>query len=519
MPSRLVQVGDARELLALGPPPGSVDCIITSPPYWDLKRYGQGHEQEIGHAEPTYEDYVLAVGDVLRDCLALSKPDGVLWLVADTLRARGEDRGRQLPLPFDIAREATKRGWRLQETIVWVKNKTLPYSGEGKLRNRIEYVLFFTRSRTFEHHPYRFAERHLPKAKWLAGWPERYHPLGNRPSNVWRFNIPDQGMWSHSERLHFCPFPQELVARCIGLTTNKGDLVFDPFAGVGTVPAQAVAMGRRGAGVELNATNVQLFEERTMPTFQREWEKRAYRRRLSQEDQRDEAHLILKLRILKAGKELMRLCERMAQSKPTGHPSASVESVIVREGRSCADLVDVESGEVSRPLARVALVAAISPEEAESLSTEIRAHLSAPPFSGLSTDIELEVVTPDQPAGLVPDEGQLCEFGQSRHGAFTTPLDERLFESRPRLLTTMRLPAPVHAGGKGPLDIAKHAAERQLLQRELGTGGTTSEIAGRLGVARSKLDALLLEHGLQNEPKSFAVALPDQRQVPIDGIG
>lgn len=517
MPNSLVQIGDARQLLAVGPPPGSVDCIITSPPYWDLKRYGLGHENEIGHAEPSYPEYVQAVSQVLKDCATLSKPNGVLWLVADTLRDRGTERGVQLPLPFDIAREAARWGWRLQETIVWVKKKTLPYSGEGKLRNLFEYVLFFTRSRTFKHYPHRFAERHRPDAKWLPGWPERYHPLGKRPSNVWEIQIPTQGMWSHSERLHFCPFPQELVARCIGLTTDKGDLVFDPFAGVGTVPAQAVAMGRRAAGLELNPANVQLFQERTMPSFQRDWEAGAARRSLAHHDQRDEAELILKLRLLKSGKEVMRLCERLAHSNPAGHPSAAVESVVVREGRACTALIDVDAGSVGRPLASLLLLAGLTDDASAALLAEVREHLSGAPFAGLSIDIELAVAVPDKADALLVDSG-LWEFGQSRHGAFTAALDERLFPSRPRLLTTIRLPAPVQAGGQGPMQMARDEAERQLLMREVTAGGTATEVAARLGVARSQLDRLLLKHGLREPPQSFAVALPDQLQTPVDEI-
>jgi DNA modification methylase len=511
----LMLCADARDAASLPIAEGSVDCIVLSPPYWDLKRYGEGDDREIGHAEADYGEYVRAVGDVLESCFAWSKRNGVMWLVADTVRARGADRGRQLPLPFDLAREAETRGWRLQETIVWVKNKTLPYSGEGKLRNLIEYVLFFTRSRTFKHYPHRLAERHMPDAEWLAGWPERYHPLGRRPSNVWNIPIATQGMWSHSERLHFCPFPQDLVARCIGLTTDTGDTVLDPFAGVGTVPAQAVAMGRFGVGIELNPTNVELFEQRTMPAFQASWEGRAASRRLAREDQHAEAVLILQLRLLKAGKETMRLCERLTQASPSRHPAAAVESVVVHDA-DMAGLVDVEAGKVGRPTARVTLLARLSGDEQEQLLAEIKEALSASPFSGLSLDIDIDFRTPEDADSLVSDGARLLEFGQSRHGAFTAARDERLFPSRPRLLTTITLPAVVQPAALTPLELARRNAERALIQREMSAGGSLAEIARRLGIHLSQLDALLVRHGLREEPRSFAVALPEQLQVDID---
>ncbi|HEX8207709.1 MAG TPA: DNA methyltransferase [Solirubrobacteraceae bacterium] len=508
--------GDARKLRDLPVAEGSVDCIITSPPYWDLKRYGDGSEDEIGHREGTYAEYLSAVGAVFEESLRLAKPDAVMWLVADTLRGRGADRGRQLPLPFDLAREAEAHGWRLQETIVWVKNKTLPYSGEGKLRNLIEYVLFFTRSRQFKHYPHRFAERHLPDAEWVAGWPERYHPLGRRPSNVWHIRIPTQGMWAHSERLHFCPFPQELVARCIGLTTNKGDLVFDPFAGVGTVPAQAVAMGRRALGVELNPTNIELFRERTLPAFQRDWEAKAAGRRLARDDQRNEAILLLQLRLLKAGKELLRLCERLAQANTSDHPAAAVESVVVHRSPELPGLVDVEAGAVGRPTAHVTLLAQLEPDDHATLLAEIRPALRRPPFAGLSLDVEIQISDPDEIEQRLVSGEELLEFGQSRHGAFTAELDDRLFPARPRLLTTLRLPAPVVVKGDSPLELARQHGERQLLERELRQGGGPDEIARRLGVHRSQLEELLVRHGLREEPRSFAVPLPEQIQVRLD---
>lgn len=513
MPNPTMLCADARELATLGIPAGSVDCIVTSPPYWDLKRYGDEHGDEIGHREDDYAKYVAAVGDVLKACLVLAKPEGVMWLVADTLRARGSDRGRQLPLPFDLAREAKRYGWRLQETVIWTKMKTLPYSGEGKLRNLFEYVLFFTRGRAFKHYPHRFAERHLPETEWLPGWPERYHPLGRRPSNVWEIPIPTQGMWSHSARLHFCPFPQQLVARCIGLTTDTGDTVLDPFAGVGTVAAQAVAMGRKGIGVELNPTNVELFRERTMPAFQANWEARASARALARDDQRAEAGLVLKLRLLKAGKEVYRLCDQLAQNSPSGHPAAAVEGVVVHDA-DVDSLIDIEAGTVGRPTARLTLVATLRTEERAKLTRALEVPMTAQPFSGLSLDFAIDICDPTA-IGDAAGDRDLLQFGQSRHGAFTVALDDHLFPARPPLLTTVSLPAPVQPGALTPLELTRQQAERSLIESELARGGEPGDVARRLGLHRSQLEDLMVKHGLREAPRSFAVTLPEQLPVVV----
>ena len=222
--------GDARRLQELGFKSESVDCLITSPPYFNLKRYDTDATTELGHGQDL-DDYIADLRSILAECFAIAKPSGVLWLVIDTLRrpAPQGGLGELVPLPFRVGDAAAEVGWRLQDVVVWEKNKTLPYSGQGKLRNLIEYVLLFTKSQDFKHRPFRVAERHGNEAEWLAGWPDRYHPLGRRPANIWKIPIPTQGMWAHSERLHFCPFPQQLVARCIELTTDKGDLVLRPF--------------------------------------------------------------------------------------------------------------------------------------------------------------------------------------------------------------------------------------------------------------------------------------------------
>ena len=258
---------------------------------------------------------------VLEESLAASKDTGVMWMVVlNTLRhpVRSERESELLPLPALLAQLAQEVGWRFHDQLIWRKNKTIPYSGERKLRNLVEYILLLSKGREFKHRPYRLAERHQPNAEWLAGWPERYHPLGRNPSNIWDIDIPTQGIWSHSERLHFCPLPSELVRRCIDLTTDVGDVVLDPFAGIGTVPAQAEAMGRRGVGVELNRRFIQIFEDRTRPEFLAAWEQGARERQLQRADQASEAAVIVRLRALKAGKELLRSLRRTAQMRPSG---------------------------------------------------------------------------------------------------------------------------------------------------------------------------------------------------------
>jgi DNA modification methylase len=503
--------GDARDLSALGLKSGSVRCTITSPPYLDLKTYADGDDREIGQGQDKQE-YLDAVGLVLEQVWELSREDGVLWLVADTLRERksvSSGLAELTPLPFELAEVAQRKGWRFQDVVIWKKDKTLPYSGQGKLRNLMEYVLFFTRSEDFLHRPFRCAERHLPGAEWLAGWPERYHPLGLRPSNVWDIDLYTQGTWSNLGGRHACPFPQELVARCIELTSDKGDIVLDPFAGIGTVVAQAIAMGRSGVGMELHPGNVQIFGEQVLPRFQREWEAEAELRRLDRADQRSEAELIMRLRLLKAGKELLRAVQRLAGTRADGHPAAHIQRVVVLGSPELGTGIDVDAGTICRAGGRLLLVGELDAPEQELLREELQGLLAAPPFTTFGIEFDAEVVTAAE-LERQTDVNSLLEFGLSRHGSFTSRVDERLFKSPPQLMTDIRLPVAVQGNSETELDRARMRGERQLLASELAEGHSLEVIAQRVGVPQADLHRRLIDHGLLEKPQSFAVSLPGQ---------
>lgn len=510
MTDRIVTQGDARELEQLGFEPGSVDCIITSPPYFNLKRYNVEDGAEVGQNQ-TLEEFFGDLGEIFGACWKLAKQTGVLWMVVDTLRLPTSERRkgagglRELePLPFRLADVAREAGWRLQEVVIWKKNKTLPYSGQGKLRNLIEYVLLLTKSQDFKYRSFRLAERHGAGAEWLSGWPERYHPLGRQPSNIWEIPIPTQGMWAHSERLHFCPLPEELVARCIELTTDKGDLVLDPFAGIGTVPAQAEAMGRLGRGVELNPAFIEIFEERILPTFQAVWESHAETRRMSHEDRMQEAETIMMLRSLKAGKELERLLSRWTQEGPVGSPAASVESVIVEPPQEFSPYIDLKEGRVSRPPVKLTVLADASPEEEKALLTGLKSELEKPPFSTFGLDLSIETVTRKGYLNGAEDRC-LYEFEHSRRETKTWPTDLGLSTSLPRLLSTAALDHKVEGARESPLDSFRKEAEKRFLEVEFEKARDIPDLAAELRLPQAEVRDLLKSHGLDNSQQTFGI--------------
>ena len=249
MSKKLLAPGDARNLCDFGYSPDSVDCFITSPPYFNLKRYDEGAVAELGQGQ-ALDDYLEDLGGILESCFTLAKPTGVLWLVVDTLRTPSASGGLgQLePLPFRISDVAQRSGWRLQEVVIWEKNKTLPYSGQGKLRISLSTFCCSRRASSSSIGRFAYLTVTAPRPSGLPGGQSATTRSVSDQQIYGRFRSPRRVLGLTQRGSIFVPLPQELVARCIELTTDKGDLVLDPFAGIGTVPAQAEAMGR-GVGV------------------------------------------------------------------------------------------------------------------------------------------------------------------------------------------------------------------------------------------------------------------------------
>ncbi len=290
---RGLNVGNAQDLLSLWkglPPPRS---IITSPPYLDMHDYGNA--SKIGARGQGVEDYLILMSQLFRDCHQVSAADATFWLVAGTVRRNG----RLVPLPDRLAVCAENTGWTLREAITWDKQKALPWTHHGELRDITEQVLLFSKADNF-----RFDATELrspiPNSIWWRRYPERYSPNGAMPTNLWSIPIPTQGSWA-GIRTHFCPFPEELTYRMLSLTTVKDDTVLDPLAGIGSVPAMADAMGRVGYGLELTAEYERSYEytARSAKGFLARLEGDSHRRE-------DFRQIVIQLRLLKFAKHLGR---------------------------------------------------------------------------------------------------------------------------------------------------------------------------------------------------------------------
>ena len=266
-------------------------AVITSPPYLDTQDYG--FPNQIGHGQ-TQEQYLKDLRTVFQHCWNLSSEDATMWLVLGAVRRNG----KLVQLPEVVTGIAGEVGWIPREQITWAKGKSLPWARTGEFRDVTEQAILLSKSDDF---PFNLNDLLSPdpSSPWWKRYPERYSPLGRRPTNLWDIPIPTQGSWKPGPG-HLCPFPNELTFRMLTLSTGMGDLVLDPFAGIGSVPAMAEAMGRVGIGVDLAERYVNRFEETLANSKQ--W----YKNRKKQIEDAKRRHdvfyqAIVELRLLKYG--------------------------------------------------------------------------------------------------------------------------------------------------------------------------------------------------------------------------
>jgi len=287
---------DARDIKKFLHRKNLITTTITSPPYYNMKNYGS--DSQIGFGQ-SYDEYLYDLQIVFQNIYDITRENGTLWIVIDTFKKNGQ----VIPLPFDLVSKLIEIGWLLQDIIIWKKDKTVPWSGNGFVQRKFEYILFFSKSKSFTYHKDRvrvFDTSHLKK--WWVKYPERYNPKGRALDEVWEYPIPTQGSWGDKYIRHFCPLPTDMVGTMIQLSTDENDVILDPFAGSGSVLSQAAYMKRKYIGFELNKSYINMFESFLNSTLEKGIKK--YELFNSDVNQDNFETTILNLRALKYAKVL-----------------------------------------------------------------------------------------------------------------------------------------------------------------------------------------------------------------------
>ncbi|WP_309505416.1 DNA-methyltransferase [Streptomyces phytophilus] len=286
-------LGKALEQLATLPD-GSVDCIVTSPPYYCARDYGDPGQYGL---EASPAEYVATQVAVFREARRVLTDDGTCWInVGDTYGSAREIRSRigitseprrpvpgqrksLLLIPERLATALVDDGWTLRNKIVWRKTSCMPERVDDRLSRRHEYILLLTKQDTYTfnldairekpaHAGMTSAQRQATLGRHVWHGPAGHgakesvpslasHPAGPNPGDVW--DLPS-GQTSGG---HFATFPIDLPIRCIKAGCKPGGTVLDPFSGSGTTGEAAVRLLRKYIGIDLRAA----YHDLAIPRF------------------------------------------------------------------------------------------------------------------------------------------------------------------------------------------------------------------------------------------------------------
>lgn len=288
-------------------PDNSVQCIVTSPPYWGLRDYG--HEGQLG-LEKTPAEYVQNMVLVFAEMRRILKDDGVLWLnlgdsyasfrdgMATPDTTRGDSTGTLVPkglasnraassfsgtnikhkdlvgIPWRVAFALQDDGWYLRQDIIWHKPNPMPESVRDRCTKSHEYLFMLTKNSKyyFDNQAIKEPSAGLGTTKIRFGGnkygdsddPKHATKSGNEYTDTGLRN--KRSVWTISPKpfkgAHFAVMPEELCIPPILASTKVGDTVFDPFTGSGTVAVVALRNGRNYVGVELNPDYVEIAAKR-----------------------------------------------------------------------------------------------------------------------------------------------------------------------------------------------------------------------------------------------------------------
>lgn len=246
-------------------PDGAVKLIITSPPY----NIGKAYETEV-----SLEEYMKNMEPMVEEFVRVLDNTGSLcWQVGNYV-----NKGEIFPLDIYFYHIFKKHGLKLRNRIIWHFGHGLHCS--KRFSGRYETILWFTKSDkyTFNLDDVRVPSKYPGKRHFKGDKKGQLscNPKGKNPEDVWELTIQrleddwESLIWdipnvknNHPEKVdHPCQFPIELVERCVLALTNRGDTVYDPFAGVGSTLLGALKNHRVALGTELEQCYINIGMKR-----------------------------------------------------------------------------------------------------------------------------------------------------------------------------------------------------------------------------------------------------------------
>jgi len=306
-------------------PDNSIDCCITSPPYWGLRDYGV--DGQLG-LEKTPEEYVAHMVEVFREVKRVLKPEGTLWLnLGDSYSGGGRGSGYSdkqdsnkgtigmprsiiadglkpkdlVGIPWMVAFALRSDGWYLRQDIIWAKPNPMPESVTDRCTKSHEYIFLMAKSQKYyydneaiketvsdstvlrlsqdidsQHGSDRVPGKTNGNMKAVRYGGNKYTndpSVFNRTKSGNAYDFREKrnkrSVWTVTTKpfkeSHFATFPEDLITPCVLAGCPKSGIILDPFMGAGTTGLVSVKYERNFIGIELNPEYIKMAEERIEP--------------------------------------------------------------------------------------------------------------------------------------------------------------------------------------------------------------------------------------------------------------
>lgn len=277
----------------------SIDCVISSPPYWQLRDYG--YEGQWG-LEPTFQEYLEHLWEMMDEIYRVLKPLGTVWInLGDTFggnnsmasnngragmgnpREKLSNRGISkclMLIPHRFAIGCIDRGWIVRNDIIWAKRNGMPDSVKDRFTKKHEYFFFMVKSEKYFFDLDAIRDKHKDSSlqRIEYGWKSNHdsigeidtdkmgdrfcNPLGKNPGDVadfWDINTKPSG------EKHYAQYNDELIRKPILAGCPEGGIIYDPFMGSGSTAIASIRANRQFIGSEMSEEYIKIANKRIQP--------------------------------------------------------------------------------------------------------------------------------------------------------------------------------------------------------------------------------------------------------------
>lgn len=286
----------------------SVDCVITSPPYWQLRDYGYPEQWGL---EPTFQEYLNHLWSLMDEIWRVLKDEGTVWInLGDSYNGNkaGNTQGNYkdrvdtskswanndslrkikqeqiankclLLIPHRFAIGCIERGWILRNDIIWAKRNGMPESVTDRFSKKHEYFFFMVKQQKYYFNLDSVRDKHIwaqkDKRSLIKGGVRHksglsvggqyasdgvgYNENGKNPGDVSDFwNIPTKP----SKEKHYATFNTDLIDKPIIAGCPEDGIVLDPFCGTATTLIRAIQLNRKAIGVDGSKEYCEIAQKR-----------------------------------------------------------------------------------------------------------------------------------------------------------------------------------------------------------------------------------------------------------------